>query len=162
MNHLHDYSHLWQTVLPCLSYSFLSITLACDVTRSHDPGLLIVQPRDGHGLPAQIADKRRTLAVNHRVVHCIRENNEIIRKTINPIEKRRILHTEGRKNFRRVISVKNWHSLTLPSQERYLSLLCAINALTYTINSVTQLKNDVFLFFNYLITICFDIEHRVG
>ena len=31
--------------------------------------------------------KRRTLAVNHRVVHCIRENNEIIRKAINSLGK---------------------------------------------------------------------------
>jgi len=107
MTHLHDYSHLWQTILLCLSYSFLSLTLACDVTRSHDTGVLLVQPRDGHGLQAQVADKRRTLAVNHTVVHCIRKNNEIVRKTISSIEKRRILHTEGRKNFRAVINVEN-------------------------------------------------------
>ena len=107
MNHLHDYSHLGQTILSCLSYTFLFITLAFDVTRSHDTGLLLVQPRDGHGLPAQITDKRRTFAVNHRVVHCMRENNKIIRKTKSSIEKLRILRAEGRKNFRAVIIVEN-------------------------------------------------------
>jgi hypothetical protein len=80
MNHLHGFSRLWQTLFPRMSYLSLSIALACGVTRSHDPGLLLVQPRDGHDLLVQIADKRRNLTVNHTALHCIKQNDEIIRK----------------------------------------------------------------------------------
>jgi len=55
MNHLHVYSDLWQTVLPC------------KVTISHTLWLLHMGAHEGHGVQAETAVKRRTVAVNHGI-----------------------------------------------------------------------------------------------
>jgi hypothetical protein len=41
MNHLHAYSHFWRTLLPSTSYSLWLTCLACEVTGSHVPWLLL-------------------------------------------------------------------------------------------------------------------------
>ena len=67
MNHLHTYSHLHQTLLLCISHSFLSIGLACKVTRSHASQIHIVRTKKEHSLLAKITAKRRTVGANHGV-----------------------------------------------------------------------------------------------
>jgi hypothetical protein len=56
MNNLHVYCDLWQTVLPCR------------VTISHTLWLLLMGAHEGHGVQADTAVKRSTIAVNHGIV----------------------------------------------------------------------------------------------
>ena len=67
MNHLHTYSHLHQILLLCISHSFLSIGLACKLTRSHAAWILTERTNKGHSILAKFKGKRRTVGANYGV-----------------------------------------------------------------------------------------------
>jgi len=63
MNHLHVYSHLWQTPLPHNSYTFWAIGLACEVIRPHNPQLFLVGAHKEHGLLTKKGKRRNRAAI---------------------------------------------------------------------------------------------------
>jgi hypothetical protein len=66
MNHLHDWSYLWQAVQSCISCSLWSIGAASEVSTPHIYWLLLVAHMK-YCQPVKITRKRRILPGNHEV-----------------------------------------------------------------------------------------------
>lgn len=129
------------TLTPCKHYSLSPpICFGLQATaRSSDlspPWLLLVGAHEGHGLPAEIAGKRRNVAVNHGD---IRGNGKTIRQVGNSL--RDAHHCASRTvgvilNSNQCNTTENLRSLVLSKQTRFFFSCYDITTFTNTTKSV--------------------------